>query len=289
MNKILLHTFATAGYQEWLRLLLTSAWYHSGDSLDVWADTMNLASAEISSLRSLHPNARFRNEDVSDRRIADMLSVTLSEVQNWKRQIEDGRVSGRNYLYKVLISVSKRYRSLEKVITEARDSGYDLLIHADSDLYLRTDITRSALVDTAFGYDICMYVNDGIGALLHTRKVLGAFLVFNLRADLDRFVRNWMLEIDRTPLRHRWKGFGQSVLWYAMNLTPKVDVCNLYSISDEFSYSRRFDPEADVWLGSNSKLKLMKLRRKLGVNALLGRADRSRQKCWKDFEKRATA
>lgn len=284
MNRVLLHTFATAGYQEWLRLLLTSVWHHSGDGLDVRADTLNLSSAEVSSLESLHPSLQVNNQAFTDSDIAELLGVSLSTIGAWKRQIEDGRVSGRNYLYKVLISVSKRYRSLDGVIRDSRAAGYDVLIHADSDLYVRTDIAESALIETVLNHDVCMYLNDGTGSLLHTRKVLGAFLAFNLRGKLDSFVSNWMDEIDRVPLHNRWKGFGQSVLWYALNRSPEVRFCNLYSIQDGFRYSRHFEPDADVWLGSNSKLKLMRLRRKLGLNALLGRADRSRSRCWKDFE-----
>lgn len=283
MPQTLVHTFATEGYLPWLELLLESLWVHSREKLAVRADTLNLSDEDTDRLQQTYPNLELHNQNLSDPDIANELGVSEDELAGWKGEIEDGRVSDRNYLYKIFISVSRRYRALDGVIAKAKEDGYEVLIHTDSDLYVRSDLADSALVDTIREHDVSFYVNEG--ALLHTRKILGAFLCFNLTGNIDEFVRAWMGEIDQVPFFDRWKGFGQSVLWYAMNGTSGVDIYDLNSIRDRFKHSRYFDADADMWFGSNSKLKFMKIQKKLGLLKLLGRAESSRARCWGDLER----
>ena len=287
MARVLIQTFATQGYLPWLELLLESLRVHSGERLDVRADTLNLSREEVDRIESKYTNVELRNEHLSDAAIAGELGISGEELAAWKGEIEDGRVSERNFLYKVYISVNRRYRALDKVIAEAKQGGYDVLVHTDSDLYVRSDLSASALIESAQQHDVSFYVNEN--SLLHTRKVLGAFLCFNLNGNIDDFVRVWMGEIDRVPFFDRWKGFGQSVLWYAMNSVDDVDVFDLNRIRDSFRHSRHFEPEGDMWFGSNSKLKLMKLQKKLGLLKLLGRAESSRARCWDDLERTKAA
>jgi hypothetical protein len=221
---------------------------------------------------------------MNDEDIAAEIEASPDELQAWRSQIEAARTTDRNFWYKIYISVSRRYRALDEVINYARKEGYKILVHADSDLYVRSDLSTSALIDAMRRHDVGFYVNDSLTSLLHIRKVLGAFLCFNLEGSIDPFVDRWMSEIDRVPFVKRWKGFGQSVLWYTKNSVEGVRMLDLNSINDRFSYSRRFNNKADMWFGSNSKLRFFKLQKKLGLHALFGRAESSRSRCWKDLE-----
>lgn len=285
MAHSLLHSFATAGYLPWLDLLLESAWVHSGPQLAVRVDALNLDPVDVERLTALYPNLDLRNRRISDAEIAAEIGIAEERLARWKAEIEDTRVSDRNFLYKVFISVNMRYRTMDAVIAEAREAGYGVLVHADADIYLRNDLTQSALVDEMSRHDVGFYVNDDPVSLNHHRKVLGALLAFNLRGNIDPFVERWMAEIDRVPFLNRWKGFGQSVLFYAMNGVDDVAVCDLNSIGDRFRARQEFRDEADMWLGSNTKMISTRILKKLRVNGPWSGAANTRARCRRDLER----
>jgi len=280
----LLHTFTTAGYLPWLEVLLESAWLHSGDRLDIRVDAMNLADADVARLRERYPNLDLRNQHLSDSEIAPMIGITEDRLAAWKTEIEDARVTDRNFLYKVFISVNQRYRAMDGVIAEAKAAGYDALIHADADLYVRADLTQSALAEEIMRHDLSLYINDSLVALQHHRKVLGAFLCFNLRGNIDSFVETWMAEIDRVPFLNRWKGYGQSALFYAINRAGEVNVFDLNEITGRFRPSRRFEEDADIWFGSNTRALSTRIKKKLRLRGTLSGGAESRRRCRQDLE-----
>ena len=284
MAKTLLHTFATAGYLPWLELLLESVWFHSADTIDIRVDALNLASADVERLETTYPNLDLRNRELSDEQIAGEIGVPTSQLLAWKSQIEDARVSNRNFLYKVFISVNQRYRAMDRVIREARDAGYDGLVHADADLYVRTDLSKSPLIQEILRNDVSLYINDSLIALQHHRKVLGAFLCFNLGGNIDPFIDTWMSEIDRVPFLKRWKGYGQSVLWYAINEVEGVRIRDLNAIADSFKPSRRFEPDGDIWFASNTRSLSTRIKKRLALRGSLGGGAESRRRCRRDFE-----
>lgn len=281
----LLHTFTTAGYLPWLEVLLESAWLHSGERLDIRVDAMNLADGDVSRLRETYPHLDLRNQHLSDADIAAMIGIAEERLSAWKAEIEDARVTDRNFLYKVFISVNQRYRAMDEVIADAKAAGYDALIHADADLYVRADLTRSALAEEIMHHDLSLYVNDSLVALQHHRNVLGAFLCFNLRGNIDSFVNTWMAEIDRVPFLNRWKGYGQSALFYAINRAKDVDVFDLNAIADRFRPSRRFEEDAHIWFGSNTRSLSTRIKKKLRLRGTLSGGAESRRRCRQDLSR----
>jgi len=283
MSGVLLHTFATAAYLPWLELLLESVWLHSGDNLHVWVDTINVADVDLARMRERYSNVALRNRSVSEVEMATELRISPKQLYSWKLEVANTHVNHRNFLYKVFISVNQRYRRLDQVIAEATKAGYDTLIHADADLYVRTDLSKSVLVEEVSHHDVSAYINDSAAALQHHRKVFGAFLCFNLKSHIHLFVETWMSEIDRVPLSVRWKGYGQSVLFYAMNERRETDVFDLNKIEGRFRASRSFAKDAHIWFGSNARVFSGLVKKTLRLRGRLSRGSESRRRCWKDL------
>lgn len=285
--RTILHSFATAGFLPWLELLLESAWTHSGPRLSVRVDGLNLDSADVERLEASYPNLCVHNREMTDEQIAAEVGVTPEQLGVWKAEIEDTRVSDRNFLYKVFISVNMRYRIMDTVLAEARRDGFDVLVHSDADIYLRTDLTQSGLVEEMTRSDVGIYVNDTPVALNHHRKVLGALLAFNLRGNIDPFVARWMAEIDRVPFLRRWKGYGQSALWYAINGVDGVKVCDLNSIWDSFQARQELREDAHMWLGSNTRMISTRILKKLRLNGAWSGAANTRARFRRDLQRHA--
>lgn len=286
--KVLIHTFTTPGFIPWLETLLESVKISSGGSIDVRVDSVNLSGEEIAHIENLYDRASVHNINTDFRSLSEDMGLPEETLHRWKREIEDGNTSKTNFPYKIYISVNQRYRKMDKVIEESRQAGYDLLVHCDADVMFRSEMSESGLVRRMQDYDVAFYVNKGKRNMMqHARKVFGAFLVFNLKGNLDEFVDTWMGEIDRVPFLDRWKGFGQSVLFYTWNRVEETKTLDLFSVAEDFKMSRNFEQDADVWFGSNNFNQIIRLRRHLKISGLMSKADMTRYLYKKDLSQLA--
>ena len=248
MDNVLFHTFATQGYLHWAELYLESLRYVYGDNVHIRMDAINFDQDDIKMLKHIKSNLDIRNHIIDYKEEGKKLGIEHDVFQSWKNEVEKGCVTSNNYLFKIFISVNKRYRNMQFVIDEAKNKGFKYLLHSDIDAYFRKSLNGL--------FDI-MYEND-IGAYFRrsskdTQKVLGAFLVFNLQRNCFPFINEWMHQIDSVPFQNRWRDFGQSVLWYAIiNTKDKVSIVDLATQYKAPIYSQMFDTSAHIWFGSNS-------------------------------------
>lgn len=265
MDKVLFHTFTTDGYIPWAELYLESLRYHYGDKVNVRIDSLNLNDAQVDLLKKIHSRLDLRNVCKDYGEAAREIDVSPDRFQRWQTELESGKINKDNYLFKIFISVNQRYRSMDEVIAEAIDSGFTYLIHSDVDAYFRRRL------DCLFNI---LETND-LAAFFRNRsksqeKILGAFLAFNLKGNIREFVTEWMKQIDAVPFRSRWRGFGQSALWYAaQNTKGSVRVADLSAYNGIY-YSQMFEKKAHFWLGSNS---------------ISSRNDVPLKRGWSDFKK----
>ena len=88
----------------------------------------------------------------------------------------------------------------------------------------------------------------------HLTNILGAFLIFNLNGNMKPFVTAWENEILKVLPRDRWRGFGQSVLWFTFeSFKDKINVLNIADIKDAPFISKEYE-DSEIWLNSNNKL-----------------------------------
>lgn len=294
---LMIHSFVTDGYVPYAELFLEALRFHYGEQIFVRLDGWNLSQEQIQTLKRIYTNIEIHNILMPIEELAEILGVTQEKALAWKRDIELGIPTEKNYLYKIFISVNKRYRSMDGVVDQAKHSGYKYLLHVDIDIYFRSRFLES-LLEIMEEYDFVIYMNK---AKSHTAKVLGAFLGFNLQNNIDFFVKQWMKEIDSVPFYERWKGFGQSVLWFAIQHCAHVRVGDLSTISGSPRRSDTFDPSAHFWQSSHGKMFLpLRLYYSLVVRcSFLWRGSGgllkfywplksivNREKCWKDLKKR---
>ncbi len=276
--KLLIQTFTTSGFIPWVETMLESLKATSGQAVDVRVDSVDLSPEEIQRIQGVYRNVTVRNIRTDDADLQKEIGISLEKLQQWKRDIENGHLSEKNFLYKIFISVNQRYRKMDQVIADAQADGYDLLLHCDADVFYRRNILESPLLEELTRHDVAFYVNNSMLVnTRHNRKLFGAFLCFNLKSPgPGEFIQAWMAEIDATPFLKRWRGFGQSVLYYVWNSRRDIRYLDLFSLKDRFRMSRKFGPEADIWFGSNASKLLIRIRRHIRFTSLFSKADMTR-------------
>lgn len=249
MDNVLFHTFTTRGYLHWADLYIESLRYLYGSDINIRIDSLNLQVYHKELLRHIHSNVDLRNANKSSVDCASELNISKERFERWKSEIEAGKITEENNLYKIYISVNQRYRNMYSVINEAREEGYDYLIHSDVDLYFRKDI--SYIFKLLKESEFAIYFRNRPSS---QHKILGALLAFNLKENnnLDIFMSEWMDQIDKVPFKKRWRNFGQSVLWHTIENTKNdVNIVDLNSVKNAPKYSHVFNKKAHIWLNSN--------------------------------------
>jgi hypothetical protein len=295
-KQIMVHSYVTDGYMDYAELFLESLKIAYNEEIHVKIDSCNLSEDKIDRLRKIYNNIDIRNKNIDYEILSNNLNVELKTVLRWKKEIEMSRTTEKNYLFKVFISVDQRYRSLDKVIDEAKKENYDYLLHLDIDIYFRKKFIEK-LITTMKNFDLGVYFNNSNE---HAKKYWGGFICFNLKGSLDSFVHRWMSEIDKYPLQQRWKGFGQSVLYYAIENDEYLKIVNLSEDEKSPTRSNKFDVNADFWQGSNSQNNIIsqniyfifkkiyfKLTNKNTLPFVPKKAIKSRDMCWKDLKNKS--
>ncbi|MEX0450731.1 hypothetical protein V6X62_02715 [Spiribacter sp. 218] len=247
-DRIMVHTFVTANYLAWGELFLESFRRHHGEGIRIRIDGRDLSPDDIALLRGVYGNLEVHNEHVDWDAVARELDVDRATVDRWRTQISRGDVDETNFRIKLFLSVAQRYRSMDRVLRSAREAGYDYVLHSDADVYFRQPL------DGLFGlmaeHDVVLFQRPT--KKRHAMKVWGGFLGFRTRPNLDTFLDRWMGHIDAVPAPERWKGFGQSVLWFAIQDSDDLAIGDLSGLPDAPGYSKEFDTSAALWLGNSS-------------------------------------
>ena len=247
-DRILVHTFLTANYLGWAELFLESLRRHHGEQIHVRVDSRDLGNEDIALLRNVYTNIEIHNKSIDWSDLANDLGVDMVTLHKWHWQISRGLLTNENYHIKQYISVTLRYRSMAAVLRQARDGGYGYVLHSDADIYLRG--TLDPFFEIVADHDVSIYLRPS--QRNHAYKVLGAFMGFNLTGQVDRFIDNWMGQIDKVSPPDRWKGFGQSAIWFAINETDNLSVGDLTTLPTAPRYSKTFEDDAALWLGNSS-------------------------------------
>ena len=261
------HTFATEGFAAWAELFLEAIHFHYGDRVHVLLDGYGLSDDAVATLTRIHGNLRIRNQPEKFEELADKAGVDMATVQRWKKEIEEGATTNENFWFKSFISDDQRYRSMDNVLNYASSNGFSYLVHADVDIYIRDRLDR--IGPSLENHDLGLFIRQEIT----DTKPLGAFLAFRVGAGATSFVDTWMAEIDSVPFTGRKRGWGQIIIKRALEQSHGARVLNFNDNPRPVSYSKTFERDADLWLGSNSRG-----RGPIKVGP--------RMACWEDFKAR---
>ena len=250
-GEILFHTFVTSAYVSWIELLLESFRYHHGEGIHVRIDGMGLSDDEMDLLFRSYRNIEIHNKAIPSAALADELGVDVEAIDRFQWELaKHNQIPNENRMrFKRYITVTSRYRSMKSLLTWARNRGYSTVLHSDADIYVRERFDR--LFRIVGDHDVAMYLRPHREN--HAYKVLGAFLGFNLAGPrIDRFMDNWMAQIDKVPPAEQWRGFGQSAIWFALRETSGLAVADLATHAAAPRYSKLFERDAAIWLGNSA-------------------------------------
>lgn len=250
---VLFHTVVTEGYIAWAELYIEALRSIYGDDVPIRIDAFNISHESEKFLRKSHGNLDLHTTYETWEEISDNTNVNINKLLLWKEEIEHGRINDENFWYKIYITVNQRYRRMLHIVDDTIRKGYDFLLHTDVDLYLRNRLDNFLENIYDSNIDFAAYFRDTSKCIY---KILGAFLVIRLNQNINIFMKEWMAQIDNYPYAKRWRGFGQSVIWYAyQNTKDKLNIADIHEINDAPVYSKKFDIKSDIWLNSNSFIK----------------------------------
>lgn len=261
------HTFATEGFAAWAELFLEAVRFHYGDTVHVLLDGYGLSDDSISILARIHSNLHIRNRPEQFEKLAEKAGVDMDRVWRWKHEIEAGAPTDENFWFKSFISDDQRYRSMDDVMDYARRNGFSYLVHSDVDIYIRNPLDR--LGPALDNHDLGLFIREEKDGT----KPLGALLAFRVGSGATSFVNTWMAEIDSVPFNGRQRGWGQIIIKRALEQSHGASILNLNESPQPVTYSKTFEDEVDLWLGSNSRGRGPV---KIGP----------RMACWNDFKSR---
>ncbi len=246
-DRILVHVFLTANYLAWAELFLESFRRHHGERIHVRVDGRDLGDEDMALLRNVYTNMEIHNETIDRPALADSLGIDAATLDKWRWQVSRGTLTDENRHLKMFYTVTQRYRSMAAVLRQARDDGYDCVLHSDADVYVRGSL--DSFFEVVADHDVSMYLRRW--EQNHAYKVLGAFIGFNLTGRTDRFIDNWMRQIDRVSPPDRWRDFGQSAIWFALEETDGLSIGDLEILPAAPRYSKSFEDDATLWLGNS--------------------------------------
>jgi hypothetical protein len=247
LDKICIHTFLTPGFMGWGELFLEGLRFVHGERIHVRIDSRDLSDDQIELLKRIYGNIEVHNRPFDWKALSTDTGVSIETIHEWRRGIERGEVTEKNYLFKIAISVNERYRSMQQVVQEVRAQGYELLLHSDADIYIRKSL--GSLFEIMRDHDFSLFIRPNRP---HRLAVVGGFLGFNLNDRTSEFMQCWMDQIDAVPFTDRWIGFGQSALWFAIEASRDMNIADLYTVSGAPGLSKKYEPDKELWLG-NSK------------------------------------
>lgn len=245
----ILNSFFTQGYSHWAELFLESSIKTFGDQAEIWVDTFNIDEETKIFFETRYPDVKFNHLYIAMEQIANDLNLTKEKVSQLYHNVETGIVNSENFLLKVYISVQLRYRGVIEQVRQASYEKYSKFVHCDIDLYFRKDWAR---LDNLYNdFDLAFLRRSEKN---HLTNILGAFLIFNLNGEIDMFLSAWEDEIQKVLPRDRWRGFGQSALWFAYKKVCKnTKVLNLKDLGDPPFLSKTYE-DSEIWLNSNNRI-----------------------------------
>jgi hypothetical protein len=250
-NSTVVSTFFTETYAFYLDLFLLSAWRWAPEDVEFYVFAYNVHEETLNEKKEkfrLYPIKWFSDND-SDEVICSLLRLSPEAVQLLKEKSDrsDAYFSGE-HLYKVFVSVEKRYRWVIESTRTAFANGAERLFHADVDVYFRSP---NFLNRGLFRSAINIFFRRVTPA---TMKVVGGLIWFSKDRYLDARLAEWEAAICEVPIHKRWKDFGQEVIYSSLtHYNEATGVCDL-SERNIFSFSKKMEKGADAWLTSNSVL-----------------------------------
>lgn len=267
LDKVCIHTFLTPGFMGWGELFLEALRRVHGERIHVRVDSRDLSDEQIALLHDIYGNIEVHNQPMDWEGLVKNANVPLETLHQWRVEIERGIPTAENHLWRIAISVNERYCSLPQVTEELRAQGYEMVLHSDADIYIRRPLDQ--MFEIISNHDVCVYIRPNNP---HRLAVVGGFLGFRLTDQTQTFLARWMKHIDAVKFIDRWKGFGQSTLWYAIQESDDISIADLRVEPGAPRLSKLFEPEVELWLGNakvEGPIKVVSIRR-----------------CWEDLQSR---
>lgn len=222
---MIIHTYTTNGYTDWLNFFLKTLKYHHEEKWKVIVDGRDLSNKDIKKIENNYNNIQIKNKKIDYDYIEKETGLTREEILSNKQRTETGKSINekKNIIWKQYISVEDRYRnSIIETINENRDEDY--ILHFDADTYIRKPILP--LIDLVYENEISTIFREKFWKnkkiKLKLKAIHGCFMAFKICPEIDYFFKTWQDIIDSLSLKQKPMGFGQ-ISFYEAYLKTKND------------------------------------------------------------------
>ena len=248
--KIIFHTFSTDNFLKWAFISLNSIDLSYGNETEKIFQTLNISDAQKVILKKYTNNCHIYDLQLSDEEIFRQIDIPKRLINKFKDDLKHGLTTDDNYKLKLFISVNLRYLSLRNIFSQLKkNTNFNFFIHSDVDINHRSNLVEKIKnVD----FDLALF---GRNFQKTSNLPLGAYLIFKNTENSEKFLENWMKNINLSSFKKWPRGYGQISLKNTLMTSVKNDEIKLLDLSytNNISFSKTSDKNSDIWLNSNSK------------------------------------
>jgi hypothetical protein len=191
-------------------IFLESFKFHHGDKMLIILSGRELKTENIRQLNSLYSNLKVINKKFDVDRMAETCKLSKEVLLKYKYQVEHSHVTENNKVWKNIIADDDRIKEIYQVIEKNLSQKY--LLHFDIDMYFRENL--DGLFELVKDNDISIRLRLKSKP---TRKTMIGVQGYKLKPSILRFMKEWIKNIDSTPVYLRPAGHGQAACFLAYN------------------------------------------------------------------------
>ena len=242
----LVHSYFTDGFFEMAKVFVKSFAYFHTDETPLILDSRSLRGAQVEELEGLYSGLKVFNEDFNYDKMAQKANLTVEQLLEMKKQIENRFVSEDTRCWKLMVAGDDRVKA---VYNRLFSSDFPLMLHFDIDTLFKGHMGE--LAELAHNYDCTLKIRE-------KHKIKKARITIDLMClrknnAVKLWMEEWIRNIDAVLPRQRPIGFGQSSCWDAFYTHRERLAWGKLPL--EYGLPGRNQKDDKVWTGNVHKLR----------------------------------
>lgn len=251
---IYVHTYLTDGFFDMAKVFLES-YVVAGNKLPVIIDSRGLSRGQVEELGGYSSVARINNEPLDWEALELKTGLNLSDLRQYKRQIESTYITPNSRVWKLLFAGDDRVKAVRKLLFQPET--YQLyapcqpigLAHFDADTLFRADITRE-LIKMLCSHDASLKLRPNIKPI--KARITIDCMILKACDAVKNFMDTWISIIDSVHPTFRPVGFGQSSCWSAYRMHH--DHMSTATLPLKYGLPGRNAAQDVIWTGNIARL-----------------------------------
>lgn len=251
---LIAHAYYTDGMHELAKVFVESfGYFHEKDKVPLYIHGVGLTSDQITEIDRLYKYGVVLPVDYDLAETAERCNITLEQLLEWKKQIEEGYVTKESRVWKLLTAGEQRVRLVTALLLQLLAIPKDdiLLLHFDIDTLFRGSVLP--LADLMKGYDVGLKLRPKKNPI--KARITIDLMALSVTEKTFAFLVDWVKTIQILKPRERPVGYGQESCWYAYERAKENFDLKALTLPLLYGLPGRNKEEDVLWCGNIHKLR----------------------------------